>query len=279
MAKNGDKLAFSFNLRNNPQRVAVTENILGIVHAYLDGKDFDGVSKYTRLDAERAFGFFQACDFLEDSHTEEYLLLMASYWDPDFIHACYILYNCLEIRKQAKYNTASQFLNAENYTKDMDKYDDSPNPYLEDFELYCVNDYVKDPNHEHYIEKFGCCWDEEEGILQMREWLKVIEQNAGHSLADLTIEYDHFTKTGPYPDMQNISWYKTSDPKIAFLAELNITEPFYRSRMPECWPVEGEEYSLHYVHSDSPSLNWSKNGEHYVRKIYPAYSSQTEHQR
>ena len=32
MAKNGDKLAFSFNLRDNPQRVAATENILGIVH-------------------------------------------------------------------------------------------------------------------------------------------------------------------------------------------------------------------------------------------------------
>ena len=110
MLKNGDKLAFSFNLRDNPQRVAATENILGIVHAYLDGKDFDGVSKYTRLDAERAFGFFQACDYLEDTHTEEYLLLMASYWDPDFIHACYILYNCLEIRKQAKYNIASRFL-------------------------------------------------------------------------------------------------------------------------------------------------------------------------
>lgn len=91
----GKSITFSFPVQESPL-IVTTEDILGIVQAYFAGKEFDGVSKYTRLDAEHAFGFFQACDFIEDANSNEYLLIY-------------------------------------------------------------VNDYVKDPNHEHNIGCFSHC--------------------------------------------------------------------------------------------------------------------------
>lgn len=124
----GKSITFSFDLtEEHPLTVTTTEDILGIVQAYFTGKEFDGVSKYTRLDAEHAFGFFQSCDYLGKMHSEEYLLLMASKWDPDFIHACFLIYECLKISNEAKYDIACQFLNPENIVRDLHKYKEMPN--------------------------------------------------------------------------------------------------------------------------------------------------------
>lgn len=107
--------------------------------------------------------------------------------------------------------------------------------------------------------KSSHCRDEEEGLLLMHEWLKVIERDAGHSLSDVKIEYERFTEHGPYDDMDHAAWFKTTDPKIKFIATYNLSDAAIRSHIPESWETDFEKYSA--------SLDPSSEEPRYVRKV------------
>lgn len=141
-------------------------DVLKCAEDYLNGGSLPSDAGYTRSDLERCLGFLTACDcLLPDSSEAEDVLRKTTGYDPDFIHAVYLIHCVLGFRSAAEHGS---FL----YMHSYDNTDDRKS-FPRHYEVSChIQSSFGDQHGKLHV---GFCRDRDEAMLLIRYYLPTIK--------------------------------------------------------------------------------------------------------